>query len=459
MMSRWPIRWRLTAWYGGVLAVVLTTFGTAVYFVMRHQLMERIDAGLSEELADVLSEVKRAADREEMMVWLNRRFAQHAGFDFQITDDHGNLVFTNPRLGTRKLPLPDAVRESAASYRSDREPGSHDARIVSRRATGPDGPVTIQVARSLADFNQELSRLLLVLAVTGPIALAVALSGGYWLARRALEPVESMRRDVDKITAQQLTERLAIPNEHDELGRLATTLNQMLDRLEASFRELQRFTADASHELRTPLAVIRSEAEVAMRNVALDSTKQEVLGSILEECERLTWITDQLLTLSREDAGASRVANERVDLTKIAAEVADHMRILADSKGLTLRTDLPASAMVSGDPVRLRHVVYNLLDNAIKYTPSGGNIQLTVSANGQGSILTVTDTGTGIPGEDLPHVFKRFYRVDKVRSRSQGGAGLGLSIVHSIVHAHGGQISLSSEPGKGTTLIVRLPKS
>lgn len=460
MMRGLSIRWALTLWYGGVLAAVLAVFGTTIYLVMRHQLLERVDGGLSEELADVLGEVRRAGDRHGMLRWLNRRFAGHEGFDFQITDDGGQRVFANPRLADHRLSAPEFDRSSDQPlYRTGSLPDRGRYRIVSAVSNGPDGPLVVQVARSLNAVDHELAELLTVLTAMGPLVVGLALTGGYFLARRALMPVDRMTIAANAIDARRLDQRLDVVKPTDELGRLAQTLNGMLDRLEHSFREMQRFTADASHELRTPLAVIRAESEIALGKSLADPEKQELLGSILEECQRLTWITDQLLTLSREDAGIIRNPRETIDLSKLATEVTETMRPLAEGKEQRLHAIVNGHGIVRGDPVRLRHVVYNLLDNAIKYTPEGGSIQLTVAPADRRVRLVVEDTGIGISPEDVPHIFERFYRADKARTRAAGGIGLGLSIVESIVAAHGGSVGVRSAPGEGTCFTVEIPRN
>jgi heavy metal sensor kinase len=454
------IRWRLTLWYGLVLAVALAAFAAAVYFTQRHHALQRVDQGLSEELADVLSEVNRAESDAGLGVMLNRRFYGHQGFDFQITRRDGSRYFVNRRLAdaSASLPLPEEGRLSQTpSYRSVRGEDGRRWRIVSVEARGPSGPLTIQVARSMKGFDHESGELLLTLFLTGPAALIVAVGGGYFLARRALAPVEQIRRRTREITADRLDRRLETPHAEDELGRLARTINEMIARLEQSFAEVRRFTADASHELRTPLTAIRTEAEVALARQSLPPEMQQLLGSILEECGRLTRLTDQLLTLSREDAGVARQAWEPVELGSLAAGVSENMRPLAESGGVRLhgRHD---PVWARGDAARLRQVLYNLLDNAIKYTPAGGEVEVRVEARGEDAVVIVRDTGEGIPSEHLPRVFDRFYRVDRARSRERGGTGLGLSIAQSIVVAHGGTIDLESAPGRGTTCMVRLPQ-
>jgi heavy metal sensor kinase len=267
-----------------------------------------------------------------------------------------------------------------------------------------------------------------------------------------------MTSAANKIDARGLDQRLEIANREDELGRLAQTLNHMLDRLQRSFSQMQQFTADASHELRTPLTVIRTEAEVGLQKPLSEGETEELLANILEECQRLTWITDQLLTLSREDAGIIQPSRERVDLSTLVRDVAETMRPIAEGRGQQLTVSGNGAAITSGDSVRLRHVIYNLVDNAIKYTPANGRVELAIQTLPNTVQLSVEDTGVGIAPEHLPHVFERFYRVDKSRSRAEGGAGLGLSIVQSIVQAHGGQVQIESQPGSGTRCTVQLPR-
>lgn len=459
MMRSVNIRWRLTLWYGGVLAIVLAAFGIATYVAMRYQLLERIDLGLQEELADVVSEVQRATDRPTLLSWLDRRFGRHAGFDFQVTGPAGERLFANERFATGRFPLPNkASLGPSPKIISEAIEGGRRYRIVTQTVEGPEGPVVVQIGRTLDAYDHELSELLIVLLTTGTIALGTALAGGYFMARRAIAPIDRMTIAANRIDARRLDQRLEIANRDDELGRLAQTLNHMLDRLQRSFSQMQQFTADASHELRTPLTVIRTEAEVALRKPPGEGETQELLGNVLEECQRLTWITDQLLTLSREDAGLAQPAREPVDLSKLVRDVAETMRPIAESKNQKLVISANGAAIMVGDPVRLRHVIYNLVDNAIKYTPPNGRLEIAVATLPRSVRLSIKDTGVGISPEHLPHVFERFYRVDKARNRVEGGAGLGLSIVQSIVQAHGGQVRIESQPGVGTHCTVQLPR-
>jgi heavy metal sensor kinase len=305
--------------------------------------------------------------------------------------------------------------------------------------------------------DRELGRLLTALAMAVPVALVFSGGVSYLLARASLAPVGRLRTLAREVTADRLDRRLEVANPGDELGGLALTINEMIGRLERSFAEVRRFTADASHELRTPLTAIRAEAEVALGRPGMPAEQQALLSSILEECERLHRLTDQLLALSREDAGVAPQTREPLDLTTLVAGVVETMRPLAEAKGLRLLSRGDGPVPVRGDPGRLRQVFFNLLDNAIKYTPGDGEVETCIEARGAAAFVSVRDTGVGIPPEHLPRVFDRFYRVDKARSREIGGTGLGLSIVRSIVTAHGGEIDLKSGPGQGTDCTVRLP--
>jgi heavy metal sensor kinase len=324
---------------------------------------------------------------------------------------------------------------------------------------GTDGR-TVVLTAGLAEVDRTMAQLRTVLLTAIPVMLLAAAGVAYLLATRALAPVTALVREARSITAQSLDRRLPIANPHDELGRLAATVNDMVGRLERSFAEMRRFTADASHELRTPLAVIRAEAEAALGRTAEEEVRQ-MLGSALEDCDRLSRLTDQLLTLARQDAGLLGQRGDPVNLAGLTSGVVETLRPLADVKGVTLCVEPGAPAaetVVRGDPDRLRQVLLNVLDNALKHTASG-SVTARVKTAGPAVTVEVRDTGEGIPPEHLPHVFERFYRVDAARTREQGGTGLGLSIAKSIVEAHGGRIELNSLPGQGTTCVITLPRS
>ncbi len=255
-----------------------------------------------------------------------------------------------------------------------------------------------------------------------------------------------------------MSERLPVVHAGDELERLATDLNRMIERLEESFHQINRFSADASHELRTPLTVLQGELEsMAQSNLDLPPATRDTIGSALEETQRLTKIVENLLAISRLEAGEARGRLERLDFAELARSTADQMRLLAEEKHLQLDCNGVEPITIDADPARLRQVVVNLLDNAIKYTPDGGRVSISVIRQDSLAVLEIADSGIGISADDLPHIFDRFYRADKARSRQMGGTGLGLSIVRSICLAHNGQVKVASTEGQGSVFRVELP--
>jgi heavy metal sensor kinase len=298
---------------------------------------------------------------------------------------------------------------------------------------------------------------LLLLALGLPVVLIVAVGGGYFLVQRALAPVDQIARTAEQITQHNLSERLPVTCTGDELERLSISLNHMIGRLEDAIDNSKRFVADASHELRTPLTVLRGELEHLTQDKRLDADTRETLGSMLEEVERLAKIVEGLVALSRLDAGEAQTEWVPFDLAELATTTADQMNLLAEDRGISVLCEAGQRVVVEGDRARLKQVVVNLLDNAIKYTADGGAIRLQVGRQNGHALLDVEDNGIGISAEALPHVFERFFRVDKARSRDQGGAGLGLSIVKSICTAHGAEVQVESTPGKGSRFRVTLP--
>jgi heavy metal sensor kinase len=282
--------------------------------------------------------------------------------------------------------------------------------------------------------------------------------GGYLLARRALAPVDSMVERARSINAEQLNARLPVDNPDDELGRLATVFNDTFARLESSFERMRHFTADASHELRTPLTAIRSVGEVGLRGRRDEAAYREIIGSMLEEVDRLALLVDRLLTLSRADTGQAKLSMDVVDIEVLAEEVAEQLGVLAEEKGQSISVRFDSVPRWIGDRVVLRQALLNLVDNAIKYSPDGGSIEVLVTQAPVGTIIEVSDTGPGIPGELQSRVFDRFYRVDKARSRQNGGTGLGLAIAKWAVEVNGGQLTL--EPANaGSRFRITLPQT
>jgi len=309
-----------------------------------------------------------------------------------------------------------------------------------------------------ARLQQQLREIVVVLVLGLPLIVILAGVGGYVLARRALAPIDHLAAEARRITAERLDQRLSVPNEKDEIGRLAAVINDTFARLDASFGQLRRFTADASHELRTPLAVIRSIGEMGLRDTRAPAEYKEAIGSMLEEVDRLTRLVDTLLRLSRGDAGTIRLSLDILDLGDLARDVAASLGILAEELQQQLEVAAEANVRVSADRVVLRDAITNVVHNAITYGPAGSTIAMRVEADDVEAALSVADEGPGIPAEHRERIFDRFYRIDEGRSRASGGAGLGLAIARWAVEANGGRISLASS-GTGSVFRITLPRS
>jgi signal transduction histidine kinase len=321
----------------------------------------------------------------------------------------------------------------------------------------PDGKViTIESGQSSDLMAIVENRLVTVLLIGLPVLLIVAAAGGYVLVQRALSPVQGMIEAAEALTFNSPRKRLPLAGTEDRIDALGRTLNRMLERLDASYQHASRFSADAAHELRTPLAIMRGELEL----MATENLPDHLLGSvenILGETARLSQIVESLIALGQLDSTGGKRVHLAVDLHALAAETIDQMRLLAEEKNIAISPPTGAHAMAAGDRDRLKQVLVNLLDNAIKYTPAGGRIGVMVDEAGDQSVLAVSDTGVGIPPDDIPLIFDRFYRV--ATDRGEVGAGLGLAIVKSICAAHGGRISVESLAGAGSVFRMELPRA
>jgi heavy metal sensor kinase len=330
-------------------------------------------------------------------------------------------------------------------------------RVLSGRSKLDDRTVVIQVARSEASLWVELGELLLFLGLGLPLAVLVAGVGGYWMARRALAPVERMAERARSITADRLSDRLPVDNPHDEIGRLASVFNDTLGRLESSFGQMERFTSDVSHELRTPLTAIRSVGEVGLRERRDEPAYREIIGSMLEEVDRLGCLVGRLLTLSRVDSGRQKLASELVDLEELVGDVTAQLGVLAEEKRQAIEITSTGRAHCVGDPVLLRQSFTNLVDNAIKYSPDGGRIDIRVSELLSNVTIDISDSGPGIAPSREAHIFDRFYRA--ASSDSTTGAGLGLSIAKWAIEANGGRLTLQKATSGGCTFRMTLPSA
>src|ERR1700676_3790260 len=455
------VRSRLTLWYVGVLAALLIAYGAGSLFFLFLSMQDQLDHNLREDLETVEGQIATEPDGS-VVLRLHHGDEVDSGFHrfVEIWSPEGKLLYRTPQLDGQSLGGPPSPREAKQDVApaSEQLPNGLRVRLASSPHHLHDHLVILRVAHNEEPMWQELREFAVVLLIGLPVGVLLAGLGGYALARKALAPIDAMTRETQKISADDLGARLSIKNRGDELGRLGSVLNAMLGRLQGAFEQLRRFTADASHELRTPLTAIRSVGEVALQEAKAPAEYRDVIGSMLEEVDRLTRLVDSLLVLSRADASHVQINCVDTSLLSVAEEAAFTLEVLAEEKGQKIEVEGNRNLFVFADRLILRQAIVNLLDNAIKYSPTGSSILLRVrTGEGSTAILEVVDQGPGIPGEHQPYVFDRFYRVDKARTREWGGAGLGLSITRWAIEAHGGEISLSSKGGDGCTFRICLP--
>ena len=366
-------------------------------------------------------------------------------------------------LRTNQLPPGyDALRlglSGQTTIRTENSFGTHPVRIATTPVRAADGhiPFLVQVGASVEGVEEALARATQILLIVAPFVFLIGLVGGWNLVGRALKPVDEMTRAAMSIESKRLDLRLTPVETDNEIGRLAAALNTMIARLDRSFRQIERFSADASHELKTPLTSIRGEAEVALMSQQTPEERDQTLRSIIEETERLTSIVNNLLVLARADANQIQVQREPTALHEAAMAAFESVEALARKKGVSLDINQMDDVTVLGDSLWLQQLAANLLQNAVKYTPEGGTVTLSLKHSNGSALLSVLDTGPGIASDHIPHLFDRFYRVDSGRSRDHGGTGLGLNISQWIAQIHNGSIEVQSELGKGSCFTVCLP--
>ncbi|HKG58680.1 MAG TPA: heavy metal sensor histidine kinase [Pyrinomonadaceae bacterium] len=455
------VRIRLTLWYAGVLALSLIAFALVIYYAAGNSFHERQDESLRstaqtvasaylEELAETHTSSKAGEVVLAEITFPNRYV--------QLTDNTGNPIAASANLAGSTIAIPSLVLADARA-RGFSHASVNGLRVTVVPLSSDQTLGFAAVAEPLSVIEDGLRELRRDLYAGVLLVLLLASAGGYFLARKSLAPVASMNSQTQRISAENLAARLDVTNPRDELGRLATTINDLLARLENAFNEQQRFIADASHELRTPLAVLRGETEVALGKTRTVAEYQESLSLIQDEAERLSRIVEDLFILARQPINTRAALNkECVSLNDAVRDCARAAQVLAFRKGVRLRLEKDSPSIdLNGDEDLLKRMLLNLLDNAVKYTPAGGEILLALARQNGNAEIVVRDTGIGIPAEAQPHVFDRFYRVDKARARTMGGAGLGLSIAQWIVEVHGGSINLVSTPGHGSTFTIVLP--
>ena len=440
------LRAKLLVWYAAALLAVTAAFGGLLYVDMRHSVYGEVDRRLEEQSARLVRAVHPESERSfyvELGSEQVRQFSQD-GPDapyYAIWDRAGRVV-------DRSHPLLD-VPFPAATGIWDRGAAREHA------ANGPAASLVL-VGQGMGAEHDRLRRLLALIVTTGGVVLLGTLAIGWFLTGRALAPVARISQAAAAVSASNLSARIDVSAMETELAQLATTINNTFDRLQLAFDRQTQFTADASHELRTPLSIISAQTELALKKDRGGDEYKEALATIRRSSQRMKSVVEGLLALARADSGTLALRCEQVDLARLVEDSCRMLGPLAAERGIELVTRLsPAIAWV--DQERFAEVAENLISNAIRYNRDGGRVEVGLQAHGQYALLEVSDTGVGISDEELVHVFERFYRVDKARSRSMGGSGLGLAITKWIVEAHGGAIAVASKVGRGTTFTVKVP--
>jgi heavy metal sensor kinase len=456
------LKFRLVAWYAGWLTALFVVFGIFVYLSLGHYLEKSLREALARRARQVAEMVQRSTlDKSILSSEIPKTFTPEVNNRFTRVVANGLPIYISGLPADRSfnplaVPFVLGDKEGETSKRRVSRDGRELLIVAITRRVGTN-VVIVEEGGSIAPVEATLHAWLAVLILGLALLICVAVLGGAWLVQRALQPVDEITRSAEHITSRNLSERLPVPQTRDEIERLSTALNNMIRRLDEGFQQTQRFFADASHELRTPLTIIQGELEATSKNQELKPDERAAALSTLDEVERLKNIVEGLFALSRLDAGQAQENIAAVNLSELAAITADQMGLMAEDKNISIRCRCAKPVIVQGDRARLKQVLVNLLDNAIKYTPAGGRIDLSVNQDTHHAVLEVTDNGFGIPAEALPHVFDRFFRADRARSREMGGAGLGLSIVKSICAAHRGQVRVYSQEGAGSRFVVELP--
>lgn len=481
------IRLRLTLWYTAILLLILIVFGGAVYIGLSRSLMASLENHLQREAAQVIGEIRfRTAEEaeeheeeeehEREVSFENGAYRTHVGGTeiglnyipeegvfWRVLDSEGQAIFDPGHFaGTAFNPAiltTERVRFDYATLADDTPIRLYTVPFVLEG----QGTGIVQVAESYAQTQEVQGQLIALLALGLPFTVLAASGGGWFLAGRALAPIDRITRSAQQISADDLHQRLNLTLPNDEVGRLAATFDEMLARLDDAFQRQKRFIADASHEMRTPLTILKGDVEVALNRPRSAEEYQETLHMVNQTTDRLTALVEELFLLARADNRQFPLKVEPLDLAQLLAEEVGRLQAKAQANTIKLTLTAPASLPLLGDPDKLARLFMNLIDNALKYSRPGDTVQVTAAVQAEQAQVTIRDSGPGIPAEHLPHLFERFYRVDKARSRqatnghSGSGAGLGLSIAQWLAQIHGGQIEVSSQVGRGTTFTVWLP--
>jgi len=456
---RFPIRVRLTALYFFVLAASFTAF----FWICDFGFVRSIETAVNDASRRNLETVRQVLQRyvsqgfpvaQKELARVSDLWA--SGAIFEVASADGQWIYRSPQFPSAQPPLAPLLGNQLIFTTTNLQALQY--RIARQRIWIDGHELLIDAAVPTEPFDQALDDFRLIERRFLPLLVVLASLLGYWLSGRALAPVNRIIEGAERVGVRNLTERLKVPKARDELRRLTETLNAMLDRIEASVQRITRFTADASHDLRTPLALIRTNAELALRRTRGEGEYQEALARILAVSEETTELIEKLLMLARADANVSQLHLEPVSLYPVLQRVIQKTKLLALAKGIIFSESVvPYTHTILGDESALECLFLSVLDNAVKYTPAGGSVSLGFRLENGQAWIEISDTGIGISESDLPHIFERFYRADRNRSRETRGSGLGLSIAKWIAERHGGAIDAKSKPLQGSAFLVRIP--
>ena len=470
-------RTRLTALYTLVLAALLTVASVVLIVTLQRTAERKLDATLwilgSTEAEGIDARLRdRGLRNPDDLTIQDVDYSDIAGYErfsvqkyVTVIDKERKVADSSVNLAGRPLPVNDALLARAfageVGYETADVAGAGRLRMIYVPIAGQQTEPFVVIVGVPTEFaGADVWTLSEQIALIILLVLALAGASGWLLARRALRPVVETASAVRRITDRNLHERLPEPQTNDEIGSLIQVFNKLLARLDRAFEAQRRFTADASHEICTPLTILKGDTEVALLERRTPREYEELLRSNLEEIERLSKLTIDLLWLARSDAGEQQLEKELVFLNEVVADVVKRLRQMANERGVTILADVSEMVLVEGDHAAIQSIVYNLVSNALRYTPRGGSVRITLGYDGGGATrLEVADTGMGIHAEDLPHIFERFYRAGNARSREPSGTGLGLAICRTMAEAHGGRIEVESAPGEGSRFSLLLPAS
>lgn len=456
------LRARLALWYLVVLGLILALFAGGIYLEVGSSLLGGVDTALQARADTVVSQIQIGPSSLQY----EGGDAPHANAETAVYLFHFKSRVQEPIAGSRALPPTLPLVTAALAGRTAAITTVADRRIYTTPLYDDRTSIVgaVQVIQSLDVVDDQLQQLLTVLLLAAPFFLAVATAGGIFLAGRALSPIDRITSMAGAIGVGALAGRLSLTPRNDEVGRLAATFDDMLERLERAFAQQERavaqqrqFAADASHELRTPLTIIKGDLDVLLRHRRTPEEYEEVVRGVADEATHLSSLVEDLLTLARADSGQAELAREFVYLDVLVDAAAASLRRLAEAKGVAMTLRLQPDVAVIGDLARLRQIIVNVLGNAVRYTPSGGTVEVVLTTSTGDAHLKIADTGIGIAPDDLPHIFDRFFRADKARTHVEGGTGLGLAIARWSAEAHGGRIEAASHLDVGSTFTVTLP--